>query len=153
MDAKDGFNLQSRLTCLWTTRHLWPRGCRFAFNCYTHQAQCFIRSMVATPIILLSREGLRRGVQRPCYSWTWHCSTGQAVLKEERELACACATCTCDEQWSHVMPWYEDDANQQAESLLKYGPGFGSFQSWRRAGSSVMQRMKPQPRRSLTAKG
>ena len=36
VDAHNGFNNLSRLEMLWTLRHLWPAGARFAFNFYGH---------------------------------------------------------------------------------------------------------------------
>ena len=36
VDACNGFNELSRLAMLWTVRHRWPAGARFAFNCYKH---------------------------------------------------------------------------------------------------------------------
>ena len=32
IDAHNGFNELSRLGMLWTVRHRWPAGTRFAFN-------------------------------------------------------------------------------------------------------------------------
>ena len=32
VDARNGFNNLSRLEMLWTVRHRWPAGARFAFN-------------------------------------------------------------------------------------------------------------------------
>ena len=32
VDAHNGFNELSRLEMLWTVRHRWPAGARFAFN-------------------------------------------------------------------------------------------------------------------------
>ncbi len=34
----NGFNKLSRYAMLWTARHRWPKGARFAFNCYRHYA-------------------------------------------------------------------------------------------------------------------
>ena len=34
VDARNAFNKLNRYTMLWTVKHLWPSGCRFAFNCY-----------------------------------------------------------------------------------------------------------------------
>ena len=31
-DARNGFNKLSRLSMMWTVRHRWPAGARFAFN-------------------------------------------------------------------------------------------------------------------------
>ena len=42
-DARNGFNNLSRLEMLWTVRHRWPAGARFAFNCYKHWAQLLLR--------------------------------------------------------------------------------------------------------------
>ena len=43
VDACNGFNELSRLEILWTVRHHWPAGARFAFNCYKHWAQLLLR--------------------------------------------------------------------------------------------------------------
>ena len=43
VDARNGFNELSRLATLWTVRHHWPAGARFAFNCYKHWAQLLLR--------------------------------------------------------------------------------------------------------------
>ena len=132
IDAEDGFNKESRLACLWTTRHLWPRGCRYAFNCYRHQAKCYVRNCGEEPIILLSKEGVAQGDPMSMLLYGLGTVPLAKLLKSERELASA--TCTRGEQWSPVMPWYADDfastgtAYQQAvtmKTLLKYGPGFG----------------------------
>jgi hypothetical protein len=38
VDARNGFNELSRYAMLWIARHRWPKGARFAFNCYRHYA-------------------------------------------------------------------------------------------------------------------
>ena len=38
VDAHNGFNELSRLAMLWTMRHCWPVGSKFAFNCYRNWA-------------------------------------------------------------------------------------------------------------------
>ena len=43
VDACNDFNELSRLGMLWTVRHRWPAGARFAFNCYKHWAQLLLR--------------------------------------------------------------------------------------------------------------
>ena len=43
VDARNGFNELSRLAMLWTVRHRWPAGAKFAFNCYKHWAQLLLR--------------------------------------------------------------------------------------------------------------
>ena len=41
--AHKGFNKLSHLEILWTVRHRWPAGARFAFNCYRRWAQLLFR--------------------------------------------------------------------------------------------------------------
>ena len=43
VDAGNVFNELSRLAMLWTVRHRWPAGARFAFNCYKHCVQVILR--------------------------------------------------------------------------------------------------------------
>ena len=47
VDACNGFNELRRLAMLWTVRHRWPAGARFAFNCYRHWAQLLPTSRVS----------------------------------------------------------------------------------------------------------
>jgi hypothetical protein len=61
IDARNGFNELSRYSMLWTARHRWPKGARFAFNCYRHYARCIVRNPGDEPSILLSREGVTQG--------------------------------------------------------------------------------------------
>jgi hypothetical protein len=61
VDARNGFNKQSRYAMLWTARHCWLKDARFAFNCYRHYARCLVRSPGGEPSILLSREGVTQG--------------------------------------------------------------------------------------------
>ena len=58
VDAHNGFNKLSRLTMLWTVRHRWPSGTRFAFNCYRHWAQLLLRQPGEPPVTILRREGV-----------------------------------------------------------------------------------------------
>ena len=46
---------------LWTVRHHWPVGARFAFNCYRHWAQLLLHQPGEPPVIILSREGVTQG--------------------------------------------------------------------------------------------
>ena len=61
IDARDGFNKLSRLAMLWTVRHCWTAGARFAFDCYTHWAQLILRQPGEPPVTILSRERLSHG--------------------------------------------------------------------------------------------
>ena len=45
VDARNGFNKLSRLEIMWTVRHRWPAGSRFAFNCYSYWAQLLLRQL------------------------------------------------------------------------------------------------------------
>ncbi len=56
VDARNGFNKLSHYAMLWIARHCWPKGARFAFNCYRHYARCLVRSPGGKSSILLSRE-------------------------------------------------------------------------------------------------
>jgi hypothetical protein len=60
-DARNGFNELSHYAMLWTARHCWPKGARFAFNCYRHYERCLVRCPGGKPSILLSREGVTQG--------------------------------------------------------------------------------------------
>ena len=59
--ACNGFNELSRLEMLWTVRHHWPAGARFAFNCYKHWAQLLLRQPGDPPVTILSRWGVTQG--------------------------------------------------------------------------------------------
>ena len=61
IDARNGFNELSRLEMLWTVRHRWPVGARFAFNFYNHWAQLLLRQPGELPVIILIREGFAQG--------------------------------------------------------------------------------------------
>ena len=55
VDARNGFNKLSCFTMMWTVRHRWPAGARFAFNCYRHWEQLLIRRPGELPVTILSR--------------------------------------------------------------------------------------------------
>ena len=62
IDADNGFNAYSRIRMLWTIRHLWPAGARFAFNCYKFQSMLIVRDPGGLNyLILYSREGVTQG--------------------------------------------------------------------------------------------
>ena len=64
VDARNGFGELSRKAMLWTVRHLWALGARFAFNCYRHASLLVIRRMedgISLCDILLSMEGVTQG--------------------------------------------------------------------------------------------
>ena len=59
--ACNGFNELSHLAMMWTVRHRWPSGARFALNCYKHWAQLLLRQPGELPVTILSREGVTQG--------------------------------------------------------------------------------------------
>ena len=61
VDARNGFNELGRRAMLWTVRHRWPAGARFAFNCYRHAAQLILRRKGRPGYTLLSSEGVTQG--------------------------------------------------------------------------------------------
>ena len=46
---------------LWTVRHCWPVGVRFAFNFYRDWAQLLLHQPGEPPVTILSREGVTHG--------------------------------------------------------------------------------------------
>ncbi len=61
VDAKNGFNELGRRAMLWTVRHRWASGARFAFNCYRHASKLILRRKGKTGYTLLSLEGITQG--------------------------------------------------------------------------------------------
>ena len=61
VDARNEFNELSRLAMLWTVRHRWLAGARFALNCYRHWAQLLLCQTGEPPVTILSREGITQG--------------------------------------------------------------------------------------------
>jgi hypothetical protein len=61
VDARNGFNELGRKAMLWTVRHRWARGARFAFNCYRHAAKLILRRRGQDCELLLSCEGVTQG--------------------------------------------------------------------------------------------
>ena len=55
VDALNVFDEMSRLEMLWTVRHRWLAGARFAFNWYRHWAQLLLRQLVELLVTILSR--------------------------------------------------------------------------------------------------
>ena len=52
--ARNGFNEMNHLAILWTVRHRWLAGARFAFNCYRDWAQLLLRQPGEPPVTILS---------------------------------------------------------------------------------------------------
>ena len=61
VDARNGFNELNRVAAMWTIRHRWPEGARFAFNCYRHSATLVLRRPGQDGIWMQSKEGVTQG--------------------------------------------------------------------------------------------
>ena len=122
LDDHNGFNELRRLAMLWTVRHRWPTGVRFAFNCYRHWAQLLLRHPGEPPVTILNREGITQGepLSMVLYGITL------APLAEELRAAYP----------GLLYPFYADDAAfsglarqsaQLLKLLMKRGPDRGYF--------------------------
>ena len=95
IDARNGFNELNRKAMLWTVRHLWASGARFAFNCYRHAAQLVVRQTDSECTILHSREGVTQGDPLSMVLY------GLAMVPLSKFLR--------KEVPSVIQPWYADD--------------------------------------------
>ncbi len=107
---------------LWTVRHEWLSGARFAFNCYRHWATLVIRGKGGTSYLLYSKEGVTQGdpLSMFCY--------GLGIMPLIRQLK--------QEFPAVKQPWYADDAGAGGSftdlrkfflRLQEIGPAFGYF--------------------------
>ena len=122
VDARNAFNEGNRTAILWTVRHLWPSGARFAFNCYRHWAMLVIRGEAGEIDILFSKEGATQGDPLSMIIY------GVGMLPLTRSLKRQCKDC--------IQPWYADDAAAGGkftaimsyyDLLCREGPGRGYF--------------------------
>ena len=69
VDARNAFNEGNRIKMLWTVRHLWPAGARFAFNCYRHWSTLIFRGKDgnSTSIIQVKKGLLKVTLFLWCY--------------------------------------------------------------------------------------
>jgi hypothetical protein len=49
IDANNAFNEINHINMLWTIRHEWPAGARFAFNCYNYHSLLIVRNPGGMP--------------------------------------------------------------------------------------------------------
>jgi hypothetical protein len=129
VDARNGFNELSRYAMLWTARHRWPKGTRFAFNCYRHYARCLIRCPGGEPSILLSREGVTQGCPQSEILYGLGLLLLAEYLRRDSDA----------KQPSNspvLQPWYADDLAMMGASkriarvfqlLMEKGPIVGYF--------------------------
>jgi hypothetical protein len=122
VDARNGFNELNRKAMLWSVRHLWADGARFAFNCYRHAAQLIVRRDHGDCHILLSREGVTQGDPLSMFLY------GLTLVPLAKFLRAQVPTV--------IQPWYADDCAMAGSVsnittamrlLLHYGPSRGYF--------------------------
>ena len=122
VDARNAFNEINRVNMLWTIRHEWPAGAKFAFNCYKHQSHLICRSPEGCHFNLLSKEGVTQGDPLSMFAY------GIGILPLIKKLKVLHPACT--------QPWYADDAGAAGtfesiasffKDLLRFGPDFGYF--------------------------
>ena len=122
VDARNGFNELSRLAMLWNIRHLWPKGSRFAFNCYRHEVMLVFQNPGKEATILWSKEGVTQGDPMAMMLY------GIAILPLAQMLK--------KEYPSVLQPWYADDSAMMGphalnakvvKLLVEKGPCFGYY--------------------------
>ena len=122
VDARNAFNEGNRYCLLWTVRHRWTAGARFAFNCYRHWSLLLVRGTEDAASFLHSQEGVTQG----CVLAMLIYGIGMLPLTQllQRELP-AC-----------IQPWFADDAGAGGKfsNILQYfkrlqdeGPARGYF--------------------------
>ena len=118
----NGFNELGRRAMLWTVRHRWAAGARFAFNCYRHSAQLILRRKGQTGYTLLSREGVTQGDPLSMVLYGLALVPLAATLRQAHPEV--------------VQAWYADDGQLQGRSsrvaaamidLQRLGPERGYF--------------------------
>ena len=124
-DARNAFNTGNRFAFLWTVRHLWPSGARFAFNCYRHWSIMVVRTTGNTTmavIIIHSQEGVTQGCPLAMIIY------GIGNLPLVRELK--------QQVPDVIQPWFADDASgggkflqlgKMIRLLIEKGPARGYF--------------------------
>ena len=61
VDVCNGLNELIRLSILWTVRHHWLTGARFALNFYRHWEQLLLCQPGEPPVTILIQEGVTHG--------------------------------------------------------------------------------------------
>ncbi len=129
VDARNGFNELSRYAMLWTARHRWPKGTRFAFNCYRHYARCLVRYPGGKPSILLSREGVTQGCPQSRIQYGLGLLPLAEYLRRNSDAKQPSNSTV-------LQPWYADNLSMMGASkriarvfqlLMEKGPSVGYF--------------------------
>ena len=81
---------------LWTVRHRWTTGSRFAFNCYRHSAIFVLRNPGKDASFLLSKEGVTQ--EDPL-----------SMILYDLALLPLCEDLRAFDK-NVLQPWYADDA-------------------------------------------
>ena len=122
VDAGNGFNELGRKAMLWTVRHMWASGARFAFNCYRHAGQLILRRNGEPCYTLLSEEGVTQGDPLSMVLY------GLSLVPLARRLRDAVPTTR--------QAWYADDSaiagrasgiGKTMELLRLHGPARGYY--------------------------
>ena len=122
VDARNGFNELGRKAMLWTVRHRWAAGAKFAFNCYRHSAQLIMRRGDRPCHVILSKEGVTQGDPLSMVLY------GITLVPLAERLRKAHPTV--------LQPWYADDMAMAGpvediagamEHLQRWGPARGYF--------------------------
>ena len=107
---------------LWTMRHQWLAGARFALNCYMHWVQLLLLYSGDALVILLIREGVNQGEPLSMVLY------GITLVPLAEELRYADPTL--------LSPFYANDAEfdgltrrsaSQLRLLMEWGPDRGCF--------------------------
>ena len=114
VDAKNGFNMLSRLGMIWTVRHRVGKMSRFAFNTCRHDIWLLCRRPGEYAIYSLSKEGVTQGDPLAMALY------GVALLPLAEILR--------KEFPSVMQPWYADDAAMMSMARSVVGC-FNSFPS------------------------
>ena len=122
IDAENAFNSISRVNMLWTLRHLWPTGARFAFNGYCFSSLLVCRNSTGESLKMWPKDGQIQGDPLSM------CLYGIGLLLIIWKLKQLHVDC--------IQPWFADDAAALGEwyhlillyeDLLLYGKSFGYF--------------------------
>ena len=120
IDTEISFNLLSCVNMLWTVRHLWPKGARFAFNLCCFISLLICQSNTGEHLQMQSKEGSIQGCPLSIFLY------GIGVLQLIQKLKVL--------HPDVIQPWFADDAADAGgweqlglfyENLLLYGPAFG----------------------------
>ena len=122
IDARNASNEENRTAILWEVWVEWPKGARFAFNCYSHWATLVIRAGDGKGQFLFNKEVVTQGYPLEMVAY------GLGILPLIRELR--------QDHPGVTQPWYADDAEaggtfegiqRHLDDLMVKGPPQGYF--------------------------